>query len=75
VEDYGEKEASGALTLCLSKVWRERCVSDPVTVPLGAPGYGAAWQPHYLRVVKMGYPHLRVVKVVTREVTRPRHCC
>jgi hypothetical protein len=65
VKDYGENEAPGALTLCLSKGWREPCVSDPGTVPLGAPGYGAVWQPHYLRVVK----------VVIREVTRPRPCC
>ncbi len=59
VRDFGDNEAPGALTLCLYKVLRGPCLSDPVTLPLHPPDpdYAVAWEPHYLIKAAIVYPH------------------
>src|SRR5580698_494561 len=58
VQDFGENDAPGALTLCLHKGPAGPCVSGPVTLPLRppTPDYAIAWEPHYLITAKVVYP-------------------
>ena len=58
VQDYGDNNAPGALTLCLHKGPRGPCISGPVTPTLKAPkpDYAPAWEPHYLLTDKVVYP-------------------
>jgi hypothetical protein len=58
VEDFGDNDAPGALTLCLHKSQAGPCVSDPVTLLLRTttPNDPIAWEPHYLIAAKVVYP-------------------
>ena len=57
--DFGGNDAPGMLTLCLHKGPAGPCVSEPVTLPLRktTPDDLVAWEPHYLIVAKVVYPH------------------
>ncbi|MBW4049534.1 MAG: hypothetical protein HIU89_16935 [Proteobacteria bacterium] len=58
VKDYGERDAPGALTLCLQRGTGAPCLSGPVTPPLRAttPDDPMAWEPHYLLTARVVYP-------------------